>query len=694
MKKTKRFIGVTALLLAALMLFSSCAITYRDVDSSEYVKLADGFDFKNFKLSTETEKMIVTDDDVKVHINKELFALREAVKNSNGDPDVNQVGEYNKYDVLTIRTILYDKSGNLVKDGFVLGSKADPANDGTIVLGSEQALYLGYGVGINQGLLEKLENDMFLAPETALLAENQHVIYNNVGSVKAGALGMMPAVGYVTYSTTYTSGTNNTHDGNKVTTVSPMHFDKIAADIAADGVGTNSYDEVIYLGLKALIEQQKDIEGKQIMPSLTKELNIAVYPTATAIPDEAVKDENNVAIQYDIDFADTTKLDYKKGTVKVKLQGTVDFTDSATAPSAFVTTYTYPDDATGTYTVGSEKKDLKGTECTVYTYVVERAPYTRPDYNAATVKEKLGFTTESTDDATVVAEYEASIKSRLQKACDALAEEEVKQVLLAQILANTTLLEDPVRNIKNYVNGVIDQAKEQYHAGGYRDKVNASGEYVYDDFEDFLITTYYTHKKDADNKTIYFGSRKEVENDLYAEGRELVKESILIYYLADQIGCRLSDDQLLAMAKERGTAWAKEQIEAGREYLLASNTVENLKASYPDSYASSTDTKTKKQQLFETWGADSYEDCLAKQLAYYGEMYGENFASWDEFARAAYPDDAYDWEDYVESKQGRENLYGIYHAEVVMAKLLELNAANVAASYKEIAFDATKVELK
>ena len=52
------------------------------------------------------------------------------------------------------------------------------------------------------------------------------------------------------------------------------------------------------------------------------------------------------------------------------------------------------------------------------------------------------------------------------------------------------------------------------------------------------------------------------------------------------------------------------------------------------------------------------------------------------------------WEDYVEYKQGRENLYGIYHAEVVMAKLLELNAANVAASYKEIAFDATKVELK
>ena len=75
-------------------------------------------------------------------------------------------------------------------------------------------------------------------------------------------------------------------------------------------------------------------------------------------------------------------------------------------------------------------------------------------------------------------------------------------------------------------------------------------------------------------------------------------------------------------------------------------------------------------------------------------MYGETFETWEAYAKAAYPDDAYDWEDYVEAKQGKENLYGIYHAEVVLSKLVELNADNVAAAYKEIPFDASLVELK
>ena len=690
MKKTKRFIGVTALLLAALMLFSSCAITYRDVDSSEYVKLADGFDFKSFKLTAETERMVVTDDDVAAYINKQLFALREAKKDDNGQPVINQPDEYAKYDVLTIRTVLYDKDGNLVKNGFALGTKADPATDGTIVLGSEQALYLGYGAGINSGLLEKLEQEMFVP---GVLAQNQHVKYNNVGGVAESPLGAMSAVGYVTYSSTYAKN-NQSYTAGNVTKVFPIHFDKIAADIAVNGEGENDYEELIYLGLLALVEQQKDVEAKQVTPSLTKDLTITVYPKGEEIPADFVQDETNVAIHYNIDFADTAKSEFKQGTVKVKLQGTVDFTDSAITPAAFITTYTYPEDSTETYKVGTETKELKGTECTVYTYVIERAAYDRPDYNADTVKNKLGFETAETEDAKVVEAYEANIHERLQKACDALAEEAVKSVLLSQVMANTTLLKDPVRNIKRYVKSVIAEARETYISGGYREKTNANGGYVYDDFEDFMISTYYTHKKDADGKTIYFASLKAVKEDLYAEGRDLVKENLLIYYLADQLGCRLDDDTLLAMAQERGAVWAKEQIEAAREYLLSSNTVEALKSSYPDSYASTTDTKTQKQKLFESWGADSYEDCLAKQLAYYGEMYGQDFASWEEFAKAAYPDDAYSWKDYVEAKAGRENLYGIYHAEIVWEKIFELNATNVVASYKDIPFDSTKVELK
>lgn len=700
MKKTKRIVGVTALLLAALMLFSSCAITYRKADSAKYVSISNGFDFKNFKLTTEIDKMVVTDEDVEEYINKQLFGYREAKLMGNGKPDVNQPGEYANYDILTIRTVLYDKDGNLMqeKNDFVLGSKASTEDDGTIVLGSEQSLYLGYGIGINEGLMASLEDKLFLHPEDAYLAQNQLVEYNNVGGVTAGALGAMPAVGYLTYEAKYYSNEDSTSTSVAKTsgTVAPMHFDRIGEVLSDDG--KNSYEEILYIGLKELIERQAKIEKKQITPSTTKELTITVYPVADGVPEDAVFDATNTAIAYDMDF-EKQETNYRKGIVTVKLHGTVDFSSAAKVPSAFITTYTYPEDASGTYTVKvggkSETKDLAGTECTVYTYVIERAPYDRPAYNAETIKSKdyLGFETDKTGEDEVKAAYETSIRERLQKACDALAEEAVKKALLAQIMANTTLVKDPVRNIKNYVNSVINQARDEYISGGYRDKTNANGEYLYDDFEDYL-TTSYTHKKDAEGNTIRFESLKAIKDDLYAEGRELVKENMLIYYLADQLGCRIDNDTLLAMAKERGAVWAKEQIEAGRAYIEAMYTVENLKKTYPDTLAASTDTMTKKEQLFETWGADSYEDCLAKQLAYYGEMYGETFESGKDYAKAAYPDDAYDWKDYVEAKQGKENLYGIYHAEVVLAKLLELNAANVAQSYKEIPFDAGLVELK
>lgn len=694
MKKTKRIIGVTALLLAALMLFSSCAITYRKADAADYVKLTDGFDFKNFKLNAEIEKMVVTDDDVKAYINKELLKLRTAAKDGAGNLVVNQPGAYEQYDVLTIRTVLYNKDGDIVKNDFLLGNKANPVDDGTIVLGSEQALSLGYGIGVHTGLLDQLEKDIFSDPKEDYVAQNQWVMYNNVGSVAAGALDTVPVVGYVTYGARYYKG-ETPHEVAAGDTPVPMHFYKLGADIEKNGVGDNSYEEILYLGLKALIEAQTEDE-KKINPSFTKELKISVYPEIDGVPDDAVFDESNVAIAYNMDFEDTTKHEYKTGVVTVKLWGAVAFADDSEDTAPFVTTYTYPDDSKETYekVVNGETKkiDLAGSECTVYTYVIERAKYTRPEYNAATIKNEFNFVTDKTDDAAVIAEYEASLKARFQKACDALAEEQVKQALLAQILANTSLIKEPTRNIKNYVKSTLAAAKEQYHGGGYRDKTNANGDFLYDDFEDFVLTALYGQQTNANGES--YTSLDQIKDALYAEGRELVKENLLIYYLADQLGCRLDNDQLVAMAKERGAVWAKEQIEAGRKYITDSNTVAQLQANYPDTLASTGATETAKQQLFRTWGATSYQDCLDKMLAYYGEMYGETFATWEDYAKAAYPDDAYDWKDYVEAKQGKENLYGIYHAEVVMAKLLELNATNVAASYKEIPFDSTKIELK
>ena len=294
----------------------------------------------------------------------------------------------------------------------------------------------------------------------------------------------------------------------------------------------------------------------------------------------------------------------------------------------------------------------------------------------------------------MIAAYEASVKEDLQKKCDALTKAAAKEALWTALTAKTTLIKDPVRNIKNYVREVIESAKLNYYgdgtSAGLDQKKNSAGAYVYDDFEDYLITDFYV-KTDADGKYIRFDSRKEVENDLYAEGRNIVKANLLIYYLADQLGCRYSDDELLAMAEKRGAAWAKEQIEAGREYLLETGTVEYLEKQYPDTKATATATKTRKEQLFETWEAKSYEECLEKMLENYGEMYGEAFESWEDFANTVYPDDAYTWKDYVEAMEGEENLYGTYHYELVLEKIYEANLDNLASAYKEIAFDATKV---
>jgi hypothetical protein len=75
----------------------------------------------------------------------------------------------------------------------------------------------------------------------------------------------------------------------------------------------------------------------------------------------------------------------------------------------------------------------------------------------------------------------------------------------------------------------------------------------------------------------------------------------------------------------------------------------------------------------------------------YSEAYGQEFKSWTAFAETVYPDDAYNWENYVEAMQGEETLYGTYHYEVVLEKIYEANLNNLAESYKEVAYDANKV---
>ncbi len=692
MKKTKRLISVAALLLAALMLFTSCAVSYRDVDPAEYVSLTEGFDFKDITLASDLvlNKMNVTDSDVTAHINNLLYAMREAVKDGS-----NKAGPFALYDMLTYRTFIYDLDGNLVKSDFATSDKVSSGDTGTINLGDEMVLPLGYGDGVNADLRLALEKALYLDHiDDPLLAEKYLVVYRGIGGAKIGNFGALPSVAYFSYKTKYVTKTGTTQDGSGKGNDVLAHFEKIGETIEKNGKhGSGDYKEAIYLGLKELIERRAEDENNLFSPTSTKTVTINVYPVDKGVPSGAKFEADSTHIAYNIDFADGGK-EYCEGQILVELTGAVAENEHMGNPDAgaFIMNYKYPSDATGTYkgTVDGEEKDLelKDREVVVYTYIFGRSAYTRPAYNADTVKNKLEFKTDETADDKVIAAYEKHVKTTLQEECDAAAKAEAKEALWNAVLAKTSLIKEPKRNIKNYVNQYLDDAMAYWTDGGYSvEKNKVTGDFKYKNFDNFLLTYYCTtldpkrnDRTDANGKKLTYDSREEYEETLYNEGRTIIKGNLLTYLLADAMDCRYTESELLAMAKERGTAWAKEQIETGRKQILETYTVEKLTSQYPDTKKTSTATKTQKEELFAQYGAKSYEDCLAKMLEQTG------CKTWDEYAKAVYPDDAATWEDYVEYQEGEENLYGTYHYERVLEKLYELNEKNV--KYTEIPYEA------
>ena len=626
MKKTAKLISAVALLLAAMMLFSACAITYSEVVASDYVQIAeDGYK----KITLSIDKMLVKDQDVTDYINKMLYEDHKT-EVENGK---NQPGVFAKNDVVTYRVYVYDKKGNLVEHTFGVTKSANTGSDNQNAVSVMDALKLPLGYGVNSEKLAEEIEAAVLDPESPVYFEAHKIIYNNVND-KAAGLTVVPPIAYLTYNSKYTKATDNDTDGSGDTTTKPVHF----ATYFGKEQGNNDFIEAIYLGLKQVIETQaeKDPENP-IKPSdaTSDVITINVYPVGEEIPSNAEVTKSTAHINYNLDFSGaSTSETYQRGYIKVSFKGAILM--DAGAEGAFVMEgYDYPTDAEGTYKDADGKTNLNkkdATDCTVYVYVDSRTAYTCPTYDETFILETLKFETDKTEPADVIEAHRESIRKELQDACDEKAKNTAMSRLWDAAMKNTTLIKEPVRNIKKYVKSNMDYYKylyydpNEYYSNGAKNQKTSSGAYYYTDFEDFLLSMYVVNG-------VTYSSQKDVENALYAEGRDVAKENLLAYYLADVLGIRYTEEELVALSQEKGTEWAKEQVEGMREQYTPAEDA----------------TAEEKSQL-------------SNALLYY---YGLN--SVEEIT-----DDFFTWEDYV-AYYGEDALYGGYHIDAVMMKLYDLN---------------------
>ena len=648
MKKTRRLISAAALLLAALMLFTACgaSIKYSEVDPAKYVTIADK-DYKELVLSVD--RMLVKEKDVTEYINKLLYTdYKEKYPDTTG---TNQPGTLSKHDVITYRTYVYDKKGNLVQHDFAVTKATD-----TTKVTVDESLSLPLGYGINKDLPAEIENAIL---ESGVLFQSVQVVYNNIADEDAVGLKTIPAIGYLKYNSTVVGdNSSSSTPGKGDTTVKPVHF---VPYMNKAEQGEHDFMEAIYLGLKTLIEAQYAADSNNpVKPSgeTSKVLNINVYPVGTEIPAN-VKEPTatSVAINYNLDFSGaTTSATAQSGTIKVTLLGAV--TLLAEDGAAFKTTYSFPDDATGEYknAAGETLKIKDAKDCEVYVYVDSRQQYTCPEYDSKFVLETLKFETDLTEADAVIAAHRESIRKQLQDESDELARKDAIKKVWAAVCDKATFVKVPERNIKNYVKQnmawyiYLYYDPNQYFPNGAKNYETSTGVLVYDDFDEFLAS-YYVVSND-DGSTTTFKSEKEVRAHLYAEGKEIAKNNLLAYLLADLLDLRYTAEELEALKNEKGAAWIKERVDELRAELTV--TVETPSAE---------------------------KEKIEKTLAQLG------------FKNAAeIPDDYLTMEDYVTTYGDVDTLYGLYHVEAIAEKLYELNYKNggedATLTYKDVDYVA------
>lgn len=700
MKKTRKILSLTALLLAAVTLLTSCGINYRTANAADYVSVGEA-GYKN--LAVSANKTVISDED----INKMMFQLQ--YDNKTAVTETNDDGIIKAFDVVSLRLGVYDSTGKAVFSQFGLDSSkyngTDSSGNKTYTLAAVSGLSLPVGYGEYAISDVKLSDSITLSAEflrtveDALLGAqvNDHKLEDrwDTTSTTEGAVNSKMAVPFkgffsVSYTASYFKNTTDT-TATPGGSAAPVTIDTYVYE--GKEKGTNSYEEAIYLGLQKYAETY-DIycRGSQ---SSALPITVNVVPTANegteALP---TGDANAVYIYYDLDFEDTSKgTTYRKGGIATTVLFAYSPYDQDLSEDGerFAQPLTDDEGKLLTWTDDKEK------EYTVRIFVEKRTPYKLAELTADLIK-KAEHADHMDDLTGSVEELLAKYKAHLQAEADREAELAAMDALWkkAMAAASTDGKKSSASFAKDYRNEMINSLKVYYYDYGWS--------YVYDSFEEYVVRTVDTSDSYKDLREAYLdtvnsngekklpleykeGSTTEytkasikasyrlVKDMFYQDGLVVAKERALTYVLADQLGVRLTDSELKAKLADI----VKEANDEAYETIRDMCTV--------DAGEEETDVKTELKNALVNYGADSTKvgKLSVKELAaaYLDSIYGVD--TLEELKEKELVTE----ESYL-NVNDKETLFGAWQLNAVKEKLLESNKDGV--TYVEIDTDGNKLD--
>ncbi len=551
----RKLISVMALLLMMAMLFTSCAVNYAKADMSKYVSLADaGFN----GLTLSIEKQVYSEDAVLKRIYETLRTEKEYENKADKDK-AGVSGVIAKYDEVSFYTWAVDADGNVALSNIVRDGKGNIAPE-----------TIGVGYGLNKDMLLALEKEFYDGTKEVDIADHLFIYTNKKEEI-------IPAEAF--WFITFTSMTKPSEAGSigqPGQRQSEEYVLNSSVYLEKDEQGTNDYYEAISLALKAMADRYAATEDKTDgLHGGDTVVVVNIYPTAT--PDEEITttDETNaINLKYDIDF-DGKAEDYDIGTISVTLKAAA-YMDQETDPTSasfgfkatpIVMEYTFPEDYTGEYTVkgATEKKKLAGVTVDVYIYPTYKVSYNMPEYNPVTDEEKTelmdAIKAKMPSDLTDVDElkraYENHVRTELEKAFVEEAADKARTEIWNMVVANTAFIKQPNANIKALVREEKRQLRYEYTTNsavqvvdevtGQKTYVTAEKSGLYDGYMDY-----------AAKKVYSLATAEELENKLWADASDTVKQMMLTYYLADKLGLSVTDEEYNAKLNEEASAWIEQ----------------------------------------------------------------------------------------------------------------------------------------